>query len=161
MSDGQFDIPNMALDDVEAPGADHWCLIRDSDNSYALTVVYGDPKQSYVIPTDTPIEITPPALSADTDDWGPTGIEGATFVMMEATVPIELTGIVSLGVAPNAKKKVLINIGTQPITLKNQHAGSAAANRFLLMGGSGDIVLQGGDTQDIYYDSTAAAWRSV
>ena len=159
MSDGQFDIPNIDLDDVETPGANHWCLIRDSANGYALTVVYGDPKQSYVIPEGAPVEISPPALAVNTDDWSPDNIASATVILLEASVPVDLTGIDSDGLAPNAKRKTLINVGTQPITLKNE-IGSALANQFKLVG-SGDILLQGRDTQDIYYDETASAWRSV
>jgi hypothetical protein len=161
MSDGQFDIPNVALSEVEAPGADHWCIIRDTENDYALTIVYGDPKQSYVIPGgEAPIEITPLELSVDTDDWGPDDIESANVVRISSDAPIELTGIVSAGVAPHAKKKLLINVGDENITLKHEHAGSIPENRFLLVGG-GDILLQPNDTQDIYYDVTDGKWRSV
>ncbi len=161
MSDGQFDILNIGLSEVEAPGADHWCLIRDTENAYALTVVYGDPKVSYVIPAGAPVELTAPILNADTHNWSPTGLLAATVVLISASVPVNLTGIVAAGLDPHAKRKLLINVGAQPITLKNQDVNSSAANRFLLLGGSGDILLQSGDAQELYYVDSDQRWRSA
>jgi hypothetical protein len=162
MADGQFDIVKIGLSEAEAPGADHWALIMDTENSDALTVIYGDPIQSYVLGAvgAALTELTPAQLSADTDDWNPTGMGTANMVLMSSDAARNLTGIVWAGTAPGAKRKTLINVGAFPITLKDQF-GSAGANQFLLNGGTGDIVLQPGDAQDIYYDETDGKWRSV
>jgi hypothetical protein len=160
MANGQVDIVKLPLSQAEAPGANHYALIMDSENGDALTLITGDPIQAYVL-FNAPVEITADQITADTDDWDPEDILVATVVRISADAAWSLTGINSLNLPATGKQKKLINWGSFPITLKDQDAGSNAANQFLLMGGAGDIVLGPGDVQDIYYDDTDGKWRSV
>lgn len=162
MADGQFDVRNVGRSEIAAtpPGADHWCIFADSENGNALTKAEGDPA-IFTVLYEAPLEVTAPQLTADTDDWNFTDVEVANVMRIYSDAPRLLTGIDSSGLSPNAKRRLLINVGSYPITLKDQDAGSAAANQFLLMGGAGDIILGPGDAQEIYYDDTDGKWRSV
>jgi hypothetical protein len=160
MADGQLDVRKLALSQAEAPGADHFAIIMDTENGDALTLITGDPIVATVL-FNAPVEITAAQLTADTDDWNPADVAVATVIRMSADAPRNLTGIVSSAVVASGKAKKLINVGLFPITLQDQDAGSAAANQFLLLGGTGDITLQPGDALDIYYDDTDGKWRSA
>jgi hypothetical protein len=162
MADGQFDILKTARTAIEAdpPGANHFCIFMDTENADALTMATGDPAVFSVL-FSAPMEITPAQLTADTDNWDPDDILVATVVRISADAAWNLTGINSADLPAQGKHKKLINVGSFPITLKDQDTGSLSANRFLLLGGTGDITLQPGDAQDIYYDDTEGKWRSA
>ena len=160
MSDGQLDIKKLALSQAEAPGPNHWAIISDTENGDALTWITGSP--IVAIPLFyAPNEITAAQITAHQNNWDPSGMNVATVVRMSSDAAWNVTGIESSLVPPNAKRKTLINVGSFPIILKNQDVASLTANRFLLLGGAGDITLQPGDAQDIYYDDTDGKWRSV
>jgi len=160
MSNGQLDIVKLPLSQAEAPGPNHWAIIMDSENADALTLITGDPIQAFVL-FGAPMEITTPEITADQDNWDPDDILVATVVRMYSDAAWDITGINSTDLPASGKRKTLINVGSFNITLKDQDVGSLTANRFLLLGGAGDIVLQPGDAQDIYYDDTDAKWRSA
>lgn len=162
MADGQFDIRNVGRSEIAAspPGPNHWCIFADAENGNALTKAEGDPAVFTVL-YEAPLEITAPQIVANTDDWAPDDIEVANVIRMYSDAPRLLTGIDSTNLSPNAKRKLLINVGSYPITLKDQGAGSSGVNRFLLLGGSSDITLNPGDAQEVYYDDTDEKWRSV
>ena len=160
MANGQVDIVKLPLSQAEAPGAGHFALIMDSENGDALTLITGSPLQAYVL-FNAPVEITADPLTADANNWNPDDILVATVVRMSSDAAWNLTGINATALPPTGKKKTLFNVGAFPITLKDQDAGSAAANQFFLQGGLGDITLQPGDALDIYYDDTDGKWRSA
>jgi hypothetical protein len=161
MADGQFDVVKVARSAIEdsPPGPDHFCIFKDTENEGALTEATGDPAVFTVL-FNAPVERTMMQLTADEDDWNPTDMDIATVVRMSSDAPRNLTGIVFAGVPVHAKRKTLINVGSFAITLKNL-VSSDPANQFLLLGGTGDIILSPGDAQDIYYDDTNGKWRSV
>jgi len=72
--------------------------------------------------------ITPTALSANTNDWNPTGLSTAYEIRISTTTPINLTGIVA---QENGRELILKNVGNHSFTLKN-NVTSTAANRFLI-----------------------------
>lgn len=162
MADGQFDIRIAARSEIALtpPGADHFCIFKDSENGGALTEATGDPAVFSVL-FNGEVEITAPQLTADVDDWDPSGMADATVVRMSSDAARLITGIEAGSLPASGKKKKLFNVGSFPITLKDQDVGSSGVNRFLLHGGAGDITLQPGDAQDIYYDDTDAKWRSA
>lgn len=98
--------------------------------------------------------ISPTQLSANTDDWAPTGFATATVIRVSTDASRNLTGI-----AAGAARliKVLANIGSNNLVLKHD-ATSTAANRFLLPG-STDFVLRPNMVVIVWYDSTSSRWR--
>ena len=95
--------------------------------------------------------ITPTALSANTDNWSPTGLATAYEIRVSATTPINLTGIVA---QENGREIVLKNVGNHPFTLKN-NVTSTAANRFLI-GYDYNVPAEG--IVKIVYDDNDDRW---
>ena len=160
MADGQFDIRKAARSDIEVspPGPDHFCIFMDTENGDALTMATGDPAVFAVL-FNAPEELTI-TLTGNVDDLSETGLDTATHVLINSDGPYNITGIAA-PTSAGGKQKKLINVSSFAITLKDQDVGSSGVNRFLLYGGAGDVVLQPGDAQDIYYDDTDAKWRSA
>jgi hypothetical protein len=64
------------------------------------------------------------------------------------------------GLATGAEGRVvsILNVGGAPITLLDESAASAAANRFAL---GGNLVLAGKQATILRYDGTAARWQAI
>lgn len=54
----------------------------------------------------------------------------------------------------------ILNVGSNDLTLAHQGAGSTAANR-IICPGAADVVLAGGESVLLVYDSTSSRWRVV
>lgn len=96
------------------------------------------------------------SLGADTHNWAPTGLAGASIVRCGATGGARtVTGIV----APTSAQRVrLVNISTLDLVLAHDNASSTAANRFYCPG-SASFTLNANDSVDVWYDVTSARWR--
>lgn len=102
-------------------------------------------------------------ITANTNNLNVTGLESSILVRLSSTGNYDLTGIV----VPDVTKCFFFNIfninpqaptpGSFSITFKNQNAGSAAQNRFLL---GGDVNLQPGEGVTLLYDPVDQRWRS-
>lgn len=99
--------------------------------------------------------ITPTALGANTNDYNPTGLSTSNVIRLSSTNTFDLTGITAQG---SGITLILLNVGTNNIILKNNNAGSVAANRFQL---TGDITLNGDDFIAIWYDTVSSRWRAI
>jgi hypothetical protein len=160
---GQFDNLKMARSEIEAPGANHFVFFLDTENSEAPTLATG-PEGSVVF-TVLPYSqttITAPVLAANADDWDFEGLADAQIVRIAASVPgVKITGLESSEVPSTAVRKLLVNVGDEIIELSDQDSDSAAANQFLLLGGTGSIYIQPGDSQEVWLDIADDKWRSV
>jgi hypothetical protein len=99
--------------------------------------------------------IRPAQLTTNTNNWA-AGQTGKSVVYVNASAQFTLTGIT------NGKANsfiVLVNNGAKAITLMNENAASAAANRFIIPGVSGLKSLGPNGIQWLLYDSTAQRWR--
>lgn len=101
--------------------------------------------------------ITPTAISSSVNDYAPTNGIQADIWRISSTNVFNITGIVAPLAYQGARRLMLTNIGTANITLTNQDANSAAANRFLLAGGS--TVLGQDASITLFYDQTTQRWR--
>jgi hypothetical protein len=99
--------------------------------------------------------ITPPALTADTHDYNPTGLNVAAVLRLSADDAHALTGI---AYQADGRLLFLHNVGANAITLADEDNGSAAANRFAL---TGDFTLSPDATVLIQYDAIADRWRLI
>ena len=107
----------------------------------------------------TTSEISPAALpSGNTNDYNPTGLGTAAIIRLQgnATTSV-LTGIVAQN---NARRILLVNVSTNAITLSNQNAASAAANRFACPNAA-NYSIQQQAAVEIFYDATTQRWRLV
>lgn len=96
--------------------------------------------------------VSPGSLGADQNDWAPgTG----DVIRVTSSVAVNITGI---GGPAAGDQHRIVNIGANTVTLKHQDAGSAAANRFIGIGGA-DYVLYADDQVGIWYDGASSRWR--
>lgn len=100
--------------------------------------------------------ISPTQLVANTDNWNPTGLSTANVIRIDASVPINLTGIVA---QEDGRVIVLYNSSASDITLTHD-ATSTAANRFFCPNAV-DFALTDKGSVQIRYDGTAARWSVV
>ena len=101
-----------------------------------------------------PSVISPAQLTANTNDWSPTGIATATTVNVDTSNTWQLTGILA---GTDGQKLTLHNIGANSFYIMNQSTSSAAANRFL--GSSGAYLLQANaDAQIEYRGGSTNRW---
>ncbi len=111
------------------------------------------PKTSFLGAIRYDATISPTALSANTDNWSPTGLSSARNVRVDASGAYNLTGI---SAQPDGAELWLINVSANAITLKHDQT-STAANRFYLPG-SVDLVLNQYASVLIRYDATFSRW---
>jgi hypothetical protein len=102
-------------------------------------------------------DISPSQLTANTNNWDPTGLADASVIRVSTDASRDLTGIVPK--SPDDGRILIIhNIGAQDLVLKDASGSSSAANRFAL---SGDITLAGDDAVTLQYDTTSNRWRAI
>jgi hypothetical protein len=100
--------------------------------------------------------ISPAALSANTNDWAPTGLRSCSRIRLTATTPINLTGL--LAQEDGAMVELECLGGSSAITIKSASGSSSAANRFAV--GGTDIALTAGYVVMFVYDATTQVWRA-
>jgi hypothetical protein len=99
-----------------------------------------------------------PTISADTNDWSPSGIFSATIIRVSLTGGnYNLTGITATALDDHLK--YLINVSSEAdrqLTLVSGSASSSAANRF---GIRDNAVLLPGEATTLWYDGDSSLWR--
>lgn len=104
-------------------------------------------------------DITPTALTADVDDYAPTG--GALADVWYVSADIDgraINGINSGNV--HGRLLILVNNSTTGIILNNQSGTSSAANRFLLCANQ-RVLPGGGGAITLIYSSIDGFWREL
>lgn len=100
--------------------------------------------------------LSPAQITADQDNYNPAGLATATVLRLNSDATRNITGL-----AGGADGRIVIihNVGaTNAIVLKDEGAGSTAANRFAL---TADITLTADAVTLLQYDSTSTRWRAV
>lgn len=97
--------------------------------------------------------ISPAQITANQNDYAPTGFASAFAVRLSSDAAREITGLAG---GAGGRVVLLANVGSFAITLANADTGSTAANRFAL---TEDYVLEPGSACWLYYDGTSSRWR--
>jgi hypothetical protein len=105
----------------------------------------------------TTARISPAPITSSTNNYNPPGWAAAALVRITATGAVNLTGATAV---LNTGLKLLVNIGSNTITLTNADTNSNAANRWRCAGGS-SVSLTAGRSVWIWYDLTSAVWQVV
>lgn len=136
------------VDAIQLEGAS----VRDLGDGRVLVQIFGN-------------EISPTALSSNTNDWSPVdatdgtlGVDTASVIRLDSGAAHDLTGIVAPG-AGNTHWLELANISAYTVTLKHD-ATSTAANRFLCPSDV-DLSLAKDSAVLLWYDDTSTRWRVV
>lgn len=128
-------------------------------NTAAKLTVGANGKQMYADSGEStglrwgPDVISPSQITADQDDYSPTGWADAQIVRLDGDNGIR--AITSMAAGYSGEIKQLINIGSYPIYFPGQHPDGTAANR---INAEKDIVLFPKKSVQIYYDGTASRW---
>lgn len=101
-------------------------------------------------------EISPTQLTANTNNWNPTGLSSASVIRFSTDASRDITGIAG---GASGRELYLFNIGSFPAVFKND-VTSTAANRFLLASGT-DTTVQAGGCIHLWYDNTSQRWRQI
>jgi hypothetical protein len=101
--------------------------------------------------------ISPTSLSADQNNWNPTGLATCSTIRIAAGADHTISGIVAPAV--DGTLLILENVSNFVITLLSNNAGSTAANRFSLTNNIALRALSGMCL--LRYDLTNATWRAV
>lgn len=101
--------------------------------------------------------LTPAQLTADQNDYAPTGHATTSIFRLDANATRQITGLAG---GADGRKIEIHNISTsQTILLVDQSASSTAGNRFITTD-SGWVTLYPGGMAYLTYDGTASRWRA-
>lgn len=96
---------------------------------------------------------SPSQITANQNDYT---LPSADIVRLDANAARDITGFTA---GTSGQSVLLVNVGTNAITLKHQNTSSTAANRIVIPW-AGDYVLDAsGGSAVLVYDSTTSRWR--
>ena len=101
----------------------------------------------------SPSVITPSQITADQNDYAPTGWSTATLVRLSGDNGMRAIRGFSAGTS--GEIKTLANVGSFPIYLAPEHSSSTAANRISYFE---EVFLMAGTSCQIFYDGTTSRW---
>lgn len=101
--------------------------------------------------------LSPASLSGNQNNYNPTNGLAASIWRLTSSTSVTITGIIA---GTNGQHLVLINVGTNLITVSHESGSSDAASR-IVVGTGADAVLVGGGSLSLIYDTTTARWRDV
>jgi len=102
--------------------------------------------------------ITPPEITADVDDYNPSGLTTASWVRISSDGDKDIRGIDSTDII-HGTLIVFTNINPEKddkIKFKNNDGNSLAANRFFF---AGDVNVRGNESITLIYDGVISRWR--
>lgn len=99
--------------------------------------------------------ISPAQITSNQNDYAPTGYNQNYILRLNSDASRDITGIVA---GKPGELKLIINVGSSDIVLKDENAGSTAANRFAL---NADVTIQADESVQIWYDATSSRWRVI
>lgn len=100
-------------------------------------------------------DISPAQLTTNQNDYNPTGLADAVTLRLSSDASRTLTGLQG---GADGRVICIVNIGSNPIVLSNEDAGSSAANRFAL---GSSVTVGAGQGATLQYDATSSRWRAV
>ncbi len=100
-------------------------------------------------------DISPSQITANQNDYAPSGFSTATTLRLNTDASHNLTGLAG---GSGGRVIVVHNVGSFNLVLTNQDASSTAGNRFLF---GGDLTLVPDSSVTIKYDATSSRWRAV
>jgi len=100
--------------------------------------------------------LTPPQITADQDNYDPTGLDVSSVLRLRSDASHSITGLAG-GTIP-WRLMVLENVGSNDLVLIAESSSSAAANRFAL---AQDLILGANNSALLQYDLTTSRWRLV
>lgn len=97
--------------------------------------------------------ISPGQLTADQDNYNPSGLSDAVVLRLSSDASRNITGLAG---GSSGRFAIIHNVGSNNLVLVDESASSTAANRFAL---NGNQTLAADDIAILLYDSTSSRWR--
>ena len=98
-------------------------------------------------------DLAPSQITADQNDYNPTGLSSASVLRLSTDASRNITGLAGGG---DGRVMAIVNVGTNPIVLKDASTASGAANRFAF---GADMTLAAQQSAVFWYDSTDNRWK--
>jgi hypothetical protein len=98
-------------------------------------------------------DLTPAQITADQNNYNPTGLATAYVLRLSSDATRTITGLAG---GADGRELILVNVGSQNVVLADEHASSTAANRFAL---DTSLTLGADTAARLLYDSTSTRWR--
>ena len=98
--------------------------------------------------------ISPPQITANQNDYAPSGLSTASTLRLSTDASRNLTGIAA---GADGRTIIIHNVGAQSLVLKND-VTSTAANRLVL---GADTTLTADTSITLRYDGTSSRWRAM
>lgn len=99
--------------------------------------------------------LSPSQVTANQNDWYPTGAGGVDVIRVDTDASRTFTGF---GFGAAGKAILVVNKGSNPAVFANESASSSAANRFAF---GADLTLASDQSVMLWYDATSSRWRVV
>lgn len=103
-----------------------------------------------------PGDLSPSQITANQNDYNPTGLSTASVLKLNSDISRAITGLAG---GADGRLLIVMNTGAadapRDITLSGESASSSAANRF-----AASTTVRPGDTVFLLYDAIAARWKS-
>ncbi len=128
-------------------GDTYLSLIDDADTSTAYISLYGSIRFSR--------SLTPSQITSNQDNYDPAGLMQTAALRLSTDASRDITGIAG---GADGRMILIFNVGSFDIVLKDEDAGSTAANRFALQA---DITVPPDGAAILWYDSASSRWRCV
>lgn len=98
-------------------------------------------------------DITPAQITADQNDYNPSGLASASVLRLSSDASRNVTGLSGGG---DGRIVSLVNAGANAIVLKDASASSSAGNRFSF---GADLTLTAKQSAVLWYDATDSRWK--
>lgn len=122
-----------------------------TDAGAGSTVTVDALTQNVALPGD----ISPAQLTANTNDYAPTGLSTASTLRLSTDASRNLTGLTG---GADGRLLIMHNVGSFPLVLVDESVSSSAANRFAL---TANLSLAADDSCLLRYDNTSSRWRMI
>lgn len=99
--------------------------------------------------------IAPTQITADQNDYNPAGLAAASVLQISSNAARNVSGLAG---GAEGRCLIVINVGSQPITLLNESASSSASNRLSL---DNNLTVSAKQAAILRYDGTAARWQVI
>lgn len=156
---------------IRALGGDGWITILRHDASQIARFRRGSAEYVGLFVTPDTVDqwsvITPlineirESITADQDDYDPTGWAGASHVLLTTDASRTVTGFAAPAGSTNRQaEKVIINVGAQDLVIAHENVASAEENRVITTTAA-DITLGQRISTRMYYDFIDDRWRVI
>jgi hypothetical protein len=102
-------------------------------------------------------DISPAQLTANTNNWAPTGLSGASVIRVSTDASRNVTGITG---GADGRLLMVQNIGSFDLVLTHEDAASTAANRIVCPSAT-NLTIPASSSAILQYDPTSSRWRVI